>query len=245
MYLPRITLLAVVLLLPACAALPPGQRDARDPFERVNRSMYRFNVAADRAVFRPVARAWRATVPPPVRLGLDNFAINLAYPTTIVNDVLQGKFTDGAHDLTRLLVNTVFGLGFFDPATAAGLQRNQEDFGQTLGKWGVHSGPYLMLPLFGPSTVRDAPAKLVDDLSDVRHYLNDPYARWGLWVINKTQLRAKLLDSDQVLERTYDPYAFVRSAWLQLRDYAVRDGNVDASESDLPADEEAPPPDQP
>lgn len=245
MYLPRIALLATLLMLPACAALPPGQRDARDPFERVNRSMYRFNVAADRAVFRPTAQLWRAAVPEPVRSGLDNFAVNLSYPTTIVNDLFQGKFTDGGRDLSRLLVNSVFGLGFFDPATAAGLERHQEDFGQTLGKWGVHSGPYLMLPLFGPSNLRDAPAKLVDNFTDARTYLSDPYARWGLWVVNKAQLRAKLLDSDALLERAYDPYALVRSAWLQHREYAVRDGNVDASESDLPADEEAPPPDQP
>jgi len=242
MNLSRTALLATALLLGACATLPPGQRDARDPLERFNRSMYRFNVAADRAVFRPTARVWRAAVPQPVRTGLDNFAINLGYPTTILNDFLQGKFANGGRDLTRLIVNTLCGLGFLDPATAAGLERHQEDFGQTLGKWGMHSGPYLMLPLFGPSTVRDAPAKLVDDLSDVRHYLSDPYARWGLWAINKAQLRAKLLDSDQLLERTYDPYAFVRSAWLQLRDYAVRDGDIDASEPDLPADEEAPPP---
>ncbi len=244
MYFSRIALLATLLMLTACAALPPGQRDPRDPFERVNRSMYRFNVAADRAVFRPMAQFWRAAVPEPVRLGLDNFAINLAYPTTILNDFLQGKLTDGGRDLTRMIVNTVFGLGFFDPATSAGLERHQEDFGQTLGKWGVHGGPYLMLPVFGPSSVRDAPAKIVDDFTDVRHYFSDPYARWGLWVINKTQLRAKLLDSDQVVENAYDPYAFVRSAWLQLRDYAVRDGNVDAGESDLP-EEEALPPDQP
>ena len=211
--------------------------------------MYRFNVAADHAVFRPTARVWRAVVPQPVRSGLDNFAVNLGYPTTILNDFLQGKFANGGRDLTRLIVNTVCGLGFFDPATAAGLERHQEDFGQTLGKWGVHSGPYLMLPLLGPSTVRDAPAKLADEYTDVRHYLRDPYLRWGLWAVNKAELRAKLLDSDALLERTYDPYAFVRSAWLQHRDYAVRDGDVDvdadadAADPDLPTDEEAPPPD--
>lgn len=242
MYLSRIALLATVLLLGACATLPPGPREVRDPFERFNRSMYRFNVAADRAVFRPTALVWRATVPQPVRTGLDNFAINLGYPTTILNDFLQGKFADGGRDLTRLIVNTLCGLGFLDPATAAGLERHQEDFGQTLGKWGVHSGPYLMLPLLGPSTVRDAPAKLADDFSDARHYLRDPYLRWGLWAVNKAELRAKLLASEDLLERTYDPYAFVRSAWLQRRDYAVRDGAVDTSDLELPADEQAPSP---
>ncbi len=241
----RLLLPALLLLLAGCATLPPGQRNARDPFERFNRSMYQFNSAADRAVLRPVGRAWRATVPKPVRRGLSNFTDNLAYPNTILNDFLQGKFADGGRDVTRLIINTVCGLGLFDPATAAGLERHDEDFGQTLGKWGVHSGPYLMLPLLGPSTVRDAPAKILDDYGDGRHYLTDSYARWGLWATSKAELRAKLLDSDAVLDRTYDPYAFVRNAWLQRRDFQVHDGNVEGTggNADAPPDEEVPPPD--
>jgi phospholipid-binding lipoprotein MlaA len=241
----RLILPAALLLLAGCATLPPGQRDARDPYERFNRSMYRFNTAADRALLRPVGRFWRATVPPPVRQGLSNFTDNLAYPKTILNDFLQGKFADGGRDVTRLIINTVCGLGLFDPATAAGLERHDEDFGQTLGKWGVHSGPYLVLPLLGPSTVRDTPTKVLDDYGDGRHYLTDSYARWGLWVTSKAELRAKLLDSDEVLERTFDPYAFVRSAWLQRREFQVHDGNVvgTGGKADAPPDEEVPPPD--
>ena len=236
-------LYTLLLLLGGCATLPPGQRDVRDPFERFNRSMFRFNDVADRAILRPVARAWKATVPRPVRRGLGNFTDNLAYPKTILNDFLQGKFADGGRDVTRLIVNTVCGLGLFDPGTAAGLERHDEDFGQTLGKWGVHSGPYLVLPLLGPSTVRDAPSKLVDDYGDARHYLTDPYARWGLWVTSKTELRAKLLDSEALLDRTFDPYAFLRSAWLQRREFLVHDGSSAAADSDAPPEEEAPPPD--
>lgn len=227
---------AALLLLGGCAALPAGKRDPRDPFERVNRSVYRFNVAVDHAVFRPAARAWRATVPQPVRRGLSNFISNLAYPTTIVNDLLQGKLTDGAQDFTRLVVNSIYGLGFFDPATEAGLERHDEDFGQTLGKWGVSSGPFLMLPLLGPSTTRDAPALLADEYTNGRHYLTDTYPNWGLWTMEKLELRANLLDADAVLESTFDPYAFVRNAWLQRREYQVRDGAVEEAPADAGID---------
>ncbi len=227
---------AAVFVLAGCATLPAGPRDAHDPLERVNRSVFRFNTAADHAVFRPAATAWRAVVPPPVRQGLGNFVGNLEYPVTIVNDVLQGKLTDGGKDVMRLLVNSIFGLGFFDPATHAGLARHNEDFGQTLGKWGMPAGPYLMLPLLGPSTLRDAPAKLADEYANGRHYLQDPYLRWGLWTTDKLEKRASLLDADAMLERAYDPYAFVRNAWLQRREYQVRDGAVDEPAADMGAD---------
>lgn len=223
-------------MLGGCATTPAGRHDPRDPLERVNRSVFRFNTAADHAVFRPAAKAWQAVVPTPVRHGLGNFAGNLAYPVTIVNDVLQGKLSDGGRDLTRLLVNTLFGFGFFDPATHAGLERHDEDFGQTLGKWGVPSGPYLMIPLLGPSSLRDAPAKFADEYANGRRYLQDPYLKYGVWVTSKLELRASLLDADAVLERTYDPYAFVRNAWLQRREYQVRDGAVDEPAADTGED---------
>ncbi len=232
---------AALFLLAGCATIPSGKADPRDPFERVNRSIYGFNSAADRAVLRPVARAWKTAVPNPVRHGLSNFLNNLAYPGTIVNDLLQGKFTQGGHDLTRLVVNTIFGFGFFDPATAAGLEGHDEDLGQTLGKWGVPSGPYLMLPLFGPSSVRDAPARLADDYTNARHYIKDPYLNWGLWGVGKIEQRASLLDLDAALDRTYDPYAFIRSAWIQRREYQVRDGEMAEDNTDADAAPELPP----
>ena len=231
---------AAVFILTGCATLPVGRRDPHDPLERVNRSVFRFNSAVDRAVFRPAARAWKATVPPPVRQGLGNFVGNLEYPVTIVNNVLQGKLRDGGRDFARLVINSVAGFGFFDPATHAGLERHDEDFGQTLGKWGVPSGPYLMIPLLGPSSFRDAPAKLADEYANGRRYLHDPYLRWGLWTTGKLEIRAGLMDADAVLERTYDPYAFVRSAWLQRREYQVRDGEVDESPTDADAAADAP-----
>jgi phospholipid-binding lipoprotein MlaA len=231
---------AAALLLSGCAALPGGKPDRRDPFERANRGIYRFNVAADRAVFRPAARAWQAAVPPPVRTGLANFVANLGYPVTILNDLLQAKFSNGVQDLSRLLVNSVLGGGLFDPATRMGLERHDEDFGLTLGKWGVPAGPYLMLPLLGPSSLRDAPSKLVDEYSNGRHYINDQYLQWGLWTASKLELRAGLLSADAVLDRTYDPYAFVRNAWIQHREFEVRDGAADAPANDADIDTDAP-----
>jgi phospholipid-binding lipoprotein MlaA len=209
----------------------------------MNRSIYSFNNAIDHAVIRPTARAWKATVPVPVRHGLSNFTSNLGYTVTVLNDFLQGKFTQGGHDMTRLIINTVFGFGFFDPATRAGLERHDEDLGQTLGKWGVPAGPYIMLPLFGPSSVRDAPARLVDDWTDARHYITNPWVNWGLWGLDKLETRASLLDLDAALDRTYDPYAFIRSAWIQRREYLVHDGETqpdsDLEDPDAPT---SPPP---
>ena len=231
--------MAAVVLLAGCATVPGGKHAPGDPFERVNRSVYKFNTVADKAVFRPLARGWKAVVPAPLRRGLSNFVNNLAYPGTIINDLLQGKFAQGGQDFARLVVNTVEGLGFFDPAAAAGLERHDEDFGQTLAKWGVPAGPYLMLPFFGPSSVRDAPARLADEYTDGRHYINDSTVRWSIWTAEKLELRASLLDLDPTLDNAYDPYAFVRSAWVQRREYKVRDGEVDEDAADLDPDPEA------
>jgi phospholipid-binding lipoprotein MlaA len=227
---------AALLLLGGCAALPAGKRDPRDPFERVNRSIYRFNVAADHAVLRPAARAWQASVPLPVRRSLKNFVTNLGYPTTIINDLLQGKFGDGDADFARLLINSIGGLGFFDPAARLGLERHDEDFGQTLGKWGVPAGPFVMLPFLGPSSTRDAPSLVVDEYTNGRHYLTDPYVNWGLWLTDKLNLRVSLLPTDRVVETAYDPYTFTRNAWLQRREYQVRDGAVDETPADTDRD---------
>jgi phospholipid-binding lipoprotein MlaA len=230
---------AAAVLLAGCATIPGGKADPRDPFERANRSIYKFNSAADRAVFRPAAKAWKAVVPTPVRHGLSNFLNNLAYPGTIINDLLQGKFTQGGQDLARLVTNTMLGFGFFDPATASGLPRHDEDFGQTLGKWGVPAGPYLMLPIFGPSSVRDAPTRLADDWTNARHYISNSNANWGLWVVDKLETRASLLDLDAALDRTYDPYAFIRNAWIQRRQYQVHDGDTSDDNPDAEAEAES------
>ena len=197
-----------------------------DRFERYNRAMYRFNTGIDRAVLRPLAEGY-AKLPRPIRGGIGNFVGHLAYADTIVNNFLQGKFSDGGKDLARFTLNTVVGVGgLFDPATVAGLQKNDEDFGQTLGKWGVPSGPYLVLPFLGSSTLRDAPTWALSNVLDGRSYIDQDALNYGLGTLRLVDVRASVLIADASIEQAYDPYAFVRDAYLQRREYKVRDGNV-------------------
>jgi phospholipid-binding lipoprotein MlaA len=171
-----------------------------------------------------------------LRTGISNVFANLETVTTLVNDTLQGKMRAAGQDAARLLLNTTLGLGgLFDPATAAGLEKNDEDFGQTLGAWGIESGPYLMVPLLGPSTVRDAIGRVPDQLTDPSHYLEDDSTRYTITAVEIIDLRASLLDLDDDLAQSFDRYAFVRNAWLQRREYKVKDGDV----ADPAFDEEA------
>jgi phospholipid-binding lipoprotein MlaA len=218
-----VPVLALLLTITGCATLPQGEKpDPRDRFERVNRSIFIFNTKVDHALLRPVARGYVKVTPRAVRTGVSNFMSNLTYTTTIINNLLQGHFRDGLNDTTRLVVNTLFGLGgIFDVATPSGLDRHSADFGQTLGKWGVHSGPYVMLPFLGPSTVRDSFGLLVDEYTTPRAYIINEYARWSLFTVDLVNHRANLLDEDKFIDRSYDPYAFIRNVWLQRREYQI------------------------
>src|SRR5580658_108102 len=226
----RAALLAFVLLnlgITGCAALPNnGKPAARDRFERFNRSVYKFNTALDHAVLRPVARAYVKALPRPVRTSINNFTTNLAYPTTVANDFFQGKVADGVSDAARIVVNTTIGIGgLFDPASHMGLDRHTQDFGLTLGRWGVPSGPYLMLPFLGPSTVRDTVGRGPDYLLTYeivsRNLITNNWVSGGLFVVSQVDRRSQLLDTDKLLDGTYDPYAFLRNAYLQRRDYLL------------------------
>jgi phospholipid-binding lipoprotein MlaA len=225
MFTRLLTLALGATLLTACASIP-GKPDPRDRFERFNRAMFSFDQSLDRNVLLPVTRGYVKVVPKPARRGIAHFLTNITYPRTIVNDALQAKFADAGRDTLRLGINTILGLGFFDPATGMGLEQHDEDFGQTLGKWGVHSGSYLVLPLLGPSTVRDAIGRVPDEYTTGRHYIRDSTVRWSVAVIDVINTRAGLLDTDQVVNQSFDQYAFVRNAWLQRREYQVRDGDV-------------------
>ncbi|HTQ35681.1 MAG TPA: VacJ family lipoprotein [Steroidobacteraceae bacterium] len=219
--------LLLATLLPACAALPPGtQRDPRDRFERVNRSIYRFNDALDRNVAKPVAQAYVRVTPEPVRNGFSNFFANLGYVKVVLNDLLQGKGSQFAADSARLVVNTTVGIGgLFDPAGQLGLAAHDEDFGQTLGKWGVPPGPFIVLPVLGPSDVRDTFGLAADRLTEPDSYLvNSWQVQVGLTLGSLLDERAALLGTDELLTNSYDQYAFIRNAYLQRRQFLVTDG---------------------
>jgi phospholipid-binding lipoprotein MlaA len=231
-----LALLALTLGLAGCASLPNGKPDPRDRFERFNRSVYAFNTTLDHAILRPVARAYVRITPRLVRVGVNNFMTNLGYPTTIANSFLQGKLNDGITDTARLVVNSTVGIGgLFDPASGMGLDRHQEDFGQSLGRWGMRSGPYLMLPFLGPSDVRDALGLVPDflllhEIETVQLFDNNLYIEWGLFAVSTVNRRSQLLDEDRILDRTYDPYAFLRNAYLQRREYLIKDGEMTPEE---------------
>jgi phospholipid-binding lipoprotein MlaA len=221
-------IVCAALGMSACVTLPPNApRSPQDPWESWNRGVYKFNDKLDRAVAKPVAQGYVKYVPRPVRTGVTNFFSNLETPTVMVNDALQGKFLAAANDLGRFVLDTTVGIaGILDPATSAGLARNNEDFGQTLGKWGVHPGPFIEVPLLGPSDLRDAPARFVDSYLNPRQYIKNNYIKYGLYVPDFVDRRAALLPLDETLQHAYDPYAFIRDAYLQRRAYLVSDGKI-------------------
>lgn len=223
----RAALVLFVAGLCGCAANPAKYpASPHDPIQGFNRGVYKFNDALDRGVAKPVAKAYRAVTPQPVRTGIGNFIANLEMPMVLVNDLLQGKLRAAWSDTGRLLLNTTMGIGgFFDVATKAGIDHNDEDFGQTLGKWGVPPGPFIVLPFLGPSDLRDAPSRAVDAFSNPATYVN-PEARWGYKALDLLNTRYELLPLDATLDKAYDKYAFMRDAYLQNRAYKVSDGNV-------------------
>jgi phospholipid-binding lipoprotein MlaA len=227
-----------------CASLPPGStRDPRDHIERFNRSTFRFNTALDHAVLRPVARGYVRVTPRPVRTGVTNFFGNLRYTKTIGNDIFQGHPLDFGSDVARLVVNTTVGIGgVFDPATRFGLEKHDRDFGQTLGKWGVPTGAYLMLPLLGPSDVRDAIGLVPDRFMSVEGQVNDPVVQAGVSVADKINARANMLPLDRAIDTAYDPYALVRNVWFQRRDHKVR-GDAGPDDKAADTDHQSPDPD--
>jgi len=231
-----LALLIAGLALTGCASAPSpsGKSDPRDPWEHFNRSTFKFNDALDRAIARPVAKAYVKVMPRVVRTGVSNWFNNLGTVPTIINDVLQGKIRQAGHDSARFLMNSTLGLGgLFDPASAAGLDSNDEDLGQTLGKWGVKSGPYLMLPVLGPSSARDAFSRAADTFLEPVWYLEDDSTRYLIRLGDLLDQRASLLELDAQLERSYDRYAFIRNAWIQRREYQVKDGDVDDQSLEL------------
>ena len=232
--------LLAALLLAGCATV--AHPDPRDPWESYNRAMTSFNDGVDKAVIKPVATVYKEVLPSPVRTGVGNFFGNLSDVWSLVNNVLQAKPEGALHSFWRVVVNTTIGIGgLFDPATEMHLVRHREDFGQTLGYWGADSGPYLVLPLLGPSTLRDTIALPVDYLGRPQGQINDVPVRNSLTVLEAVDTRARLLGVEQLLNQAaLDPYSFQRDAFLQKRRNDIHDGNppVDTERYDL--DEDAP-----
>lgn len=227
------------LLLSACATVN-GPTDEQDPWEGFNRSMYQFNDALDRNIARPVAEAYEKVVPEPVNTGITNFFSNLGDITVLVNDMLQLKLDKAVSDLGRLTWNSTVGLlGFIDVATPMGFPKRDEDFGQTLGYWGMPSGPYVVLPLFGPSTLRDSAALPADWATDPLIIVERNEVLWGAVTLRLVDTRAGLLRVSNVVEQAaLDPYAFTRDAWLQRRRSQIYDGAPPMEEFDIFDDEE-------
>jgi phospholipid-binding lipoprotein MlaA len=234
---------AACSVVSACVTLPPNSpRSPQDPWERWNRGVYKVNVKLDNAIAKPVAKAYVKHMPHPIQTGVSNFFSNLDTPTVMINDALQGKFKAAGNDLGRFLLNSTIGIGgILDPASSAGLDHNHEDFGLTLGHWGVHPGPFLELPILGPSDIRDATGKVVDAYTNPRQYVHNNYVRYGLWLPDLINTRASLLPLDDTIDHAFDPYAFVRDAFLARRAYQITGKSPDEQLIDPDADQSSAP----
>jgi phospholipid-binding lipoprotein MlaA len=234
---------ALGITLAGCASVPPGAQDARDPWQPYNRAMFSFNSDVDNAFIKPTAKAYRAVTPEPLDEGITNFFNNVADATSAVNNALQFKLSRAGSDVGRVVVNSTIGfVGFFDVASNLGLPSYKEDFGQTLGYWGFSAGPYFVLPILGPSSVRDGFGWAGDIALDPFFSISKDEIYWGFIALRVVDRRADLLDAGDLMdEAALDPYAFVRDAYLQRRHRLVHDGNPPTAEDEDVIWDETPP----
>lgn len=216
----------VALVVAAALAVPVLQAAEEDPWEGVNRVVFRFNDTLDTYTLKPLAQGYQKVTPTFLEDGISNVFRNLDDVVVLTNDLLQGKVHDAGVDTSRILFNTTFGvLGFFDVATRMGLAKNDEDFGQTLGVWGLGNGPYVVLPLLGPSTVRDTAGLVPDAFLKPYPYMDHVPSRNLTRGVNVIDTRAGLLSAEKMI--TGDKYVFVRNAYLQNREFRTLDGQVE------------------
>ncbi len=219
----------ITLQLAGCA----GNGDPHDPLEPMNRAIHGFNEGFDRAVMKPVAQGYQAVMPTFAQTGVRNFFSNLNDVTVLANDILQFKLESSASDVLRLSINSTFGfLGLLDIASEMGLRKHNEDFGQTLGLWGVGNGPYLVLPFFGPSSFRDGTGLMVDmTYTDLLKQVDDIPTRNQVWLARAISRRAELLDAKNAIDAAaLDPYEFSRDLYLAHRRGQVHDGKPPVEE---------------
>lgn len=224
-------ILSLALVFTYQASANPA--DNPDPFESVNRSIYSFNQTLDDYFLKPIAKFYVAVTPDPMERGISNVFSNLSEITNASNNLLQGKASQASIDLGRFTLNSTLGVvGLFDVASSFGLKPTEgEDFGQTLGKWGMPAGPYIMLPFLGPTTLRDAPTRFVDDLTDPLDYIDQDNQKMAATGLSVVSMRASLLNYDNMLSG--DSYTLVRDVYLQRRAYKVTDGAVEDEFDDL------------
>ncbi len=229
------TIITATLLLTGCASIPVEQRVQGDPWESYNRGIFKFNKGLDRAILKPVATGYKAVMPDFAETGVSNFFSNLGDVPNAFNNLLQGKLKAAGTDTLRFLTNSTIGVvGLFDFASNFGLEKHSEDFGQTLATWGMPSGPYFMLPVLGPSTLRDTGGLAVDrGAITPQAYIDDNAIRWGLNSIELVDVRAGVLEIEDLTgTRLYDDYAQMRDMYLKRRDVLIHDGNQDDSEEE-------------
>ncbi len=226
-------LASMLFLGPATALAADGNKD---PWESVNRKVFAFNEKLDAQVLKPVARGYRAVTPDPLERGVSNFISNIYEFNRIINSVLQGRAADAFDSTGRFLINSTVGLfGVFDVATSMGIDRKAADFGQTLAVWGAEPGPYLMIPVFGPRTVRSGTGSLFDSYTSVPNLNDDTGAILIFFTVETIDIRAQLIKGDDLI--TGDRYIFIREAYLQQREMLVNGGVVDDSFSDYESGE--------
>ena len=209
-------------------------RSPADPWEPLNRGIYAVNHGLDTVTLKPLSKGYKKITPGFVRRGIANFFANLRTPLNIVNNLLQGKGRDALSDTARFVVNSTVGIGgLIDVAASAGLEKHDEDFGQTLAKWGVPDGPYVMLPVFGPRTLRDAITIPLNIFLDPLFHYENSSVRDKLWILEGIRVRSRLLAAETTIEGSYDPYITIREAYLQNRSYLIHDGDPPVEDDDL------------
>ncbi|WP_027857081.1 MlaA family lipoprotein [Marinobacterium jannaschii] len=224
--------LVAVGVIASAVSVPVFAEEAEvDPWEGMNRSIFAFNEGFDRYLLKPATLGYKAVTPDVVETGVSNFFGNISDIGSFVNNVLQAKFEPALNDFARLTFNTTIGLaGFIDVATPMGLPETDEDFGQTLGYWGFESGPYLMLPFFGPSTVRDGVGFVAESVTSPYNNLEDDTLRYSLTALRAIDQRAGLLEAERLISG--DKYLFIRNLYLQRREFQVNDGQLESFDDD-------------
>ena len=229
----RLALLAAVCAVSAGCAGTPSTAKTEDPYESVNRSVYAFNTTVDRFTLKPAAKVYKAVTPKFVRRGVTNFFVNLATPSSSLNNFLQGKPQAGMSEMSRFVFNSTVGLGgLIDVSAMSGVEAQTEDFGQTFATWGMSSGPYIYLPFLGPSTALDVVARPFDFFANPVNYIDDTGTRDRLRVLNIVQIRTQLLAAEGLIEDSEDPYVALREAFLQNREFQIFDGDPPVSEEE-------------